>query len=272
MIANVAGNGIAVGLTGLGVYVPERVLTNADLEAMVDTSDEWIVTRTGIRERRIAATNRRRATSPCPPPARRSSRRASPRRSSTSSSSPRPRPTCSSRRPPRSWPTRSARKNAAAYDLLAGLHRLRLRALAGVRGSRDGALEAGARDRLRDALEDHRTGRTARPASSSATARARRSSSRSATGGIVGFELGADGCRRARPLRPGRRLADPGDAGRSRGGAAVHQDERRGGLPLRDARHGQLGRGAARRPAARPWTTSTCTSRTRRTSASSTTP
>ncbi|GAB4167413.1 MAG: ketoacyl-ACP synthase III [Terrimicrobiaceae bacterium] len=38
-----------------GSYVPDRVLTNADLEKMVDTTDEWIVTRTGIRERRIAA-------------------------------------------------------------------------------------------------------------------------------------------------------------------------------------------------------------------------
>ena len=55
MIADVSGNGIAVGLSGVGAYAPERVLTNADLEAMVDTSDEWIVTRTGIRERHIAA-------------------------------------------------------------------------------------------------------------------------------------------------------------------------------------------------------------------------
>jgi 3-oxoacyl-[acyl-carrier-protein] synthase-3 len=54
VIANVSGNGIAVGLTGVGSYAPDRVLTNADLEAMVETSDEWIVTRTGIRERRIA--------------------------------------------------------------------------------------------------------------------------------------------------------------------------------------------------------------------------
>ncbi|MFS8640135.1 MAG: ketoacyl-ACP synthase III [Symbiobacteriaceae bacterium] len=44
-----------VGITGLGMAVPERVLTNHDLERMVDTSDEWIRTRTGIRERRIAA-------------------------------------------------------------------------------------------------------------------------------------------------------------------------------------------------------------------------
>jgi 3-oxoacyl-[acyl-carrier-protein] synthase-3 len=41
-------------IAGTGHYVPERVLTNADLEKMVETSDEWIVTRTGIRERRIA--------------------------------------------------------------------------------------------------------------------------------------------------------------------------------------------------------------------------
>ncbi|MBG9733128.1 beta-ketoacyl-ACP synthase III [Paenibacillus alvei] len=45
----------SVGIIGTGKYVPERVLTNADLEKMVDTSDEWIVTRTGIKERRIAA-------------------------------------------------------------------------------------------------------------------------------------------------------------------------------------------------------------------------
>jgi 3-oxoacyl-[acyl-carrier-protein] synthase-3 len=42
-------------ITGWGKYVPERVLTNFDLEKMVDTSDEWIRTRTGIRERHIAA-------------------------------------------------------------------------------------------------------------------------------------------------------------------------------------------------------------------------
>ncbi|GAI38786.1 unnamed protein product, partial [marine sediment metagenome] len=39
-------------ITGWGKYLPQRVLTNKDLEKMVDTSDEWIVTRTGIRERR----------------------------------------------------------------------------------------------------------------------------------------------------------------------------------------------------------------------------
>jgi len=44
-----------VSIIGTGSYVPERILTNRDLEQMVETSDEWIRTRTGIRERRIAA-------------------------------------------------------------------------------------------------------------------------------------------------------------------------------------------------------------------------
>jgi 3-oxoacyl-[acyl-carrier-protein] synthase-3 len=44
-----------VTITGLGAYAPERVVTNADLSQLVDTSDEWIMERTGIRERRIAA-------------------------------------------------------------------------------------------------------------------------------------------------------------------------------------------------------------------------
>jgi 3-oxoacyl-[acyl-carrier-protein] synthase III len=43
-----------VGITGIGAAVPERVVTNADLEKIVDTSDEWIRTRTGIRERRFS--------------------------------------------------------------------------------------------------------------------------------------------------------------------------------------------------------------------------
>ncbi len=47
-------------IIGTGSYLPAQVRTNADLEKMVDTSDEWIVTRTGIRERRIAAPDRNR--------------------------------------------------------------------------------------------------------------------------------------------------------------------------------------------------------------------
>jgi 3-oxoacyl-[acyl-carrier-protein] synthase-3 len=44
-----------VGIIGLGAYLPKKVMTNKDLEKMVDTSDEWITTRTGIKERRLAA-------------------------------------------------------------------------------------------------------------------------------------------------------------------------------------------------------------------------
>src|SRR5258707_13370401 len=44
-----------VSIIGTGGYVPEKILTNADLSRMVDTSDDWIITRTGIKERRIAA-------------------------------------------------------------------------------------------------------------------------------------------------------------------------------------------------------------------------
>jgi len=55
MIGSATQNGARVSITGLGCHVPERVLTNDELSKLVDTSDEWIVERTGIRERRIAA-------------------------------------------------------------------------------------------------------------------------------------------------------------------------------------------------------------------------
>ena len=48
-------NNKRVKIVGSGFHVPEKILTNADLEKMVDTSDEWITTRTGIKERRIAS-------------------------------------------------------------------------------------------------------------------------------------------------------------------------------------------------------------------------
>jgi 3-oxoacyl-[acyl-carrier-protein] synthase-3 len=50
-----SSNSVAVSITGLGARVPERVMTNDELSTMMETSDEWIVERTGIRERRIAA-------------------------------------------------------------------------------------------------------------------------------------------------------------------------------------------------------------------------
>ena len=58
----------AATITGLGTALPDTRLTNADLEARLDTSDAWIMARTGIRERRVAApteTSGRSATLPC---------------------------------------------------------------------------------------------------------------------------------------------------------------------------------------------------------------
>src|SRR3954464_5467309 len=47
--------GRSCSIVSVGSYVPEKVLTNAELEKLVDTTDEWITSRTGIKERRIAA-------------------------------------------------------------------------------------------------------------------------------------------------------------------------------------------------------------------------
>src|SRR5947207_2844527 len=47
--------GRTCSIAGIGSYVPERILTNHELEKMVETSDDWITSRTGIKERRIAA-------------------------------------------------------------------------------------------------------------------------------------------------------------------------------------------------------------------------
>lgn len=49
-------------IIGTGVYLPKKILTNADLEKMVETSDEWIVTRTGMKERRIASSEEHTST------------------------------------------------------------------------------------------------------------------------------------------------------------------------------------------------------------------
>ena len=50
-------NQLKARIIGLGTYLPKNILTNLELEKMVDTSDEWIVSRTGMRERRLAATD-----------------------------------------------------------------------------------------------------------------------------------------------------------------------------------------------------------------------
>jgi 3-oxoacyl-[acyl-carrier-protein] synthase-3 len=65
-----SANGHRISITGLGCHVPDRVVTNDELSGLVDTNDAWIVERTGIRERRIAA-DEEALTDICLPAARR---------------------------------------------------------------------------------------------------------------------------------------------------------------------------------------------------------
>ncbi|OQX90935.1 MAG: hypothetical protein B6D58_09180 [candidate division Zixibacteria bacterium 4484_95] len=51
------GSGLKARIIGTGSYAPSRRMTNADLEKIIDTSDEWIISHTGIKERRIADDN-----------------------------------------------------------------------------------------------------------------------------------------------------------------------------------------------------------------------
>jgi 3-oxoacyl-[acyl-carrier-protein] synthase-3 len=62
MATNVRGKGRSIGLLGLGAYVPERVMENAEWAEWVDTTDEWIRTRTGIERRRVAGADETTAT------------------------------------------------------------------------------------------------------------------------------------------------------------------------------------------------------------------
>jgi 3-oxoacyl-[acyl-carrier-protein] synthase III len=115
-----SANGRPIGITGLGVHVPEKVVTNDDLAKMVDTSDEWIVQRTGIRERRFAGDDEA-LTDVALPAARLALSRAEAEPSSIDLL------VCATVTPDMMFPTSSAlladelgMPDAAAYDLLAG--------------------------------------------------------------------------------------------------------------------------------------------------------
>jgi 3-oxoacyl-[acyl-carrier-protein] synthase III len=112
--------GARIGITGLGTHVPERVLTNAELAEIVDTSDEWIRERTGIRERRVAA-EEEALTDIALPAARRALADAGVEASEVDLL------ICATVTPDMMFPTSSAlladalgMPRAAAYDLLAG--------------------------------------------------------------------------------------------------------------------------------------------------------
>jgi 3-oxoacyl-[acyl-carrier-protein] synthase III len=113
-------NGARIGITGLGVHVPAKVVTNDELSTMVDTSHEWIVERTGIHERRFA-TQEEALTDIALPAARQALERAGVEASSIDLV------LCATVTPDMMFPTSSAlladelgMPDAAAYDLLAG--------------------------------------------------------------------------------------------------------------------------------------------------------
>jgi 3-oxoacyl-[acyl-carrier-protein] synthase III len=113
-------NGARIGITGLGVHVPAKVVTNDDLAKLVDTTHEWIVERTGIHERRFA-TEDEALTDVALPAARQALERAGVEASSIDLV------LCATVTPDMMFPTSSAlladelgMPDAAAYDLLAG--------------------------------------------------------------------------------------------------------------------------------------------------------
>ena len=113
-------NGARIGITGLGVHVPAKVVTNDDLAKLVDTTHEWIVERTGIHERRFA-TEEEALTDVALPAARQALERAGVEASSIDLV------LCATVTPDMMFPTSSAlmadelgMPDAAAYDLLAG--------------------------------------------------------------------------------------------------------------------------------------------------------
>jgi 3-oxoacyl-[acyl-carrier-protein] synthase III len=113
-------NGARIGITGLGVHVPAKVVTNEDLAQLVDTTHEWIVERTGIHERRFA-TEDEALTDIALPAARQALERAGVEPASIDLV------LCATVTPDMMFPTSSAlladelgMPDAAAYDLLAG--------------------------------------------------------------------------------------------------------------------------------------------------------
>ena len=167
-----SANGVRIGITGLGVCVPDRIVTNDDLAQYVDTSDEWIFERTGIRERRMI-TEDEALTDIALPAARAALDDAGATPDDVDLI------ICATVTPDMMFPTASAlmarcpgRKDAAAYDLLAGCTGF-MYAIAQAYGMLAAGLSRrGPRDRRRRPVARSSTGRIARRSSSSATARA----------------------------------------------------------------------------------------------------
>ena len=193
-----SATGTRIGITGLGVNVPDRVMTNDDLAQYVDTTDEWIVERTGIRERRMA-TEDEALTDIALPAARAALAEAGADPESIDLL------ICATVTPDMLFPTSSAlmadtlgMPRAAAYDLLAGCTGF-VYAIAQAYGMlASGSVASGARRRRRRAVEDPRL---ARPLDTRAVRRRRR--------------RGRDGAGRAR-------VASSGSSSGADGGGGEH--------------------------------------------------
>ena len=214
-----SANGARIGITGLGVNAPARVVTNDDLAKFVDTSDEWIVERTGIHERRMA-TEDEALTDIALPAAREALADAGAEASEIDLL------ICATVTPDMMFPTSSAlmadaleAPQAAAYDLLAGCTGF-MYAVAQAYGmlasglSRKALVIGG--DVLSSILDwDDRSTLVLFGDGAGAVVMEPVDH-----GGFLGFELGADGGRRRAPPAPRERLAEV------RASGADAQDER----------------------------------------------
>ncbi len=237
MIARTSG--APVSITGLGCYVPERVVTNEDLAQIVETSDEWIRDRTGIRERRIAAPEEAMSDLALPA-ARRALQQAGVAAHELDMI------IVATVTPDMAFPATAAlladrlgAHAAAAYDLSAGctgfMYALAQAHAVLAAGLARRALVVGG-DVLSRVLDwtDRSTLVLFGDGAGAVVIE------HTDAGGFIGFELGADGS-------GGSELLLPGSGSRAFPGPhTLPREERAGGLQVRDEGYGELGRGGSR--------------------------
>ena len=266
-----APEGFRASITGIGSYVPDRVLTNHELATMVETSDEWIIERTGIRERRIAAPEQA-LSDLCRPAILQALAQAGVEPSSVDLL------IVATVTPDMAFPSTGAiladelgMPDAGAYDLSAGCTGF-MYALVQAYGMMAGGLSERAVVAGGDVLSkimDWTDRTTCVLFGDGAGAVVLE---RVENGGFLGFELGADGSGGPQLYQPagGSRLpASAGDGGR---GAALRPHERARGVQVRHAGTCLIGARPFSTNAAARSTRWTSTSRTRRTFGSSTMP
>ena len=178
-----------IRITGWGIAVPDKVVTNADLAVRLDTSDEWIVERTGIRERHIGGTTSGLAIEAAQAALAKAGRTAAEIDHLVLAT------TTPDGIVPGTAPTRAARHRHQGRRLRPQRGLLGLRLRPGHRGrAHRGRLGPDTAGRLRDAVEASPTWTTARSPSSSATAPAPSWSSRSTgPGSLLSWNMNSDG-------------------------------------------------------------------------------